>query len=80
MVWPLTRNKVVKKPDNVVTRWRFQRLNFKRLYKAASQDRLTADWLSTGGDLNQELESQLSIVRARARELEQNSNICRRYL
>ena len=51
-----------------------------RSYKAAMQDRTVADWLSAGGDLNQELKSQLSILRARAREAEQNSNIARRFL
>lgn len=51
-----------------------------RAYKAAKQDRLTADWLSGGGDLNQELKSQLPILRLRAREVEQNSNIGQRFL
>ncbi len=51
-----------------------------RAWKAAKQDRLTADWLSAGGDINQELKSQLSIIRKRARELEQNSNLARSFL
>ena len=52
----------------------------KRAFKAANQDRLTADWLSTGGDLNQELRAQLHTLRARARGQEQNSNLARRFL
>ena len=55
-------------------------LRLKRAYQAAKQDRLTADWLSSGADLNQELRSQLPTIRSRARELEQNSNIARSYL
>nr|BDD46285.1 phage portal protein [Gammaproteobacteria bacterium] len=51
-----------------------------RAWKAAKEDRLSADWLSAGGDINQELRSQLAIIRRRARELEQNSNLARRYL
>jgi len=54
-------------------------LRLKRSYQAAKQGRLTADWLSSGSDLNNELKSQLSIIRTRAREQEQNSNIARSY-
>jgi len=50
-----------------------------RAWKAAKTDRLTADWLSGGGDINQELKSQLPIIRLRARELEQNSNLARSF-
>ena len=53
---------------------------FIRAYKGASQDRLTADWLSSGVDINHELRSQLPILRSRARELEQNNNLARRFL
>lgn len=59
-------------------RWR-PFAGFKRLFKAAQQDRLTADWLSGGGDLNLELRSQLPIIRLRSRELEQNSCLARRF-
>lgn len=55
-------------------------LRLSRAYKAAKQDRLTADWLSSGGDINQELKSQLPILRTRACELEQNSNLTRSFL
>ena len=51
-----------------------------RAYKAAQNDRLVADWLSTGGDINQELKTQLPTLRSRSREAEQNSNLAQRYL
>lgn len=66
----VSRGRVIRGP------WR----PLRRAFKAAKQDRLTADWLSGGGDLNQELKSQLPILRSRARELEQNSNLARRFL
>lgn len=56
------------------------RRQMQRAWQAAKNDRLTADWLSHGGDINQELRHQLPILRARARELEQNNNQARRYL
>ena len=52
----------------------------KRAWKAAKNERLLADWLSTGEDLNRELRQQLPVLRTRARELEQNSNAARRFL
>lgn len=58
----------------------FNPLNFLRSYKAAQSDRLVADWLSAGGDINQELKSQLPVLRSRAREAEQNSNMAQRFL
>jgi len=82
MQWPaaLRRTKPKEETTIVVSRGRWRGLKMSRLFKAAKQDRLTADWLSAGGDINQELKSQLSILRARSRELEQNSNVARRYL
>ena len=82
MQWPaaLRRTKPKEETTIVVSRGRWRGLNMSRLFKAAKQDRLTADWLSFGGDINQELKSQLSTLRVRARELEQNSNIARRFL
>lgn len=63
-----------------IVRNRFRPFGLSRAWKAATQDRLTADWLSAGSDINQELKSQLDIIRRRARELEQNSNLARSFL
>lgn len=51
-----------------------------RAWEAARHDRLTADWLSSGDDINQELRSQLHRIRNRAREQEQNGEHARRFL
>ena len=61
-------------------RYSLTRRLMRRAFKAANKDRLTADWLSSGGDINQELRAQLHILRARARSQEQNSNMARRFL
>lgn len=52
----------------------------RRAFQAAKRDRLSADWLSSGEDINLELRHALQIIRSRARELEQNSNTARRFL
>lgn len=57
--------------------WRVLR---KRAFKAAWQDRTTADWLMGGRDINEELRAQLETIRNRARELEQNGDHARRFL
>lgn len=56
------------------------RKSLARAWKAAKHDRLLADWLSAGDDLNQEMRHSLPVLRTRARELEQNSNAARRFL
>lgn len=60
-------------------RRRLRPFGLARAWKAAKKDRLTADWLSVGGDINQELKSQLATIRMRARELEQNSDLARSF-
>jgi len=70
--------KVASTPRNL--RYSLPHRLVKRAFKAANRDRLTADWLSAGGDINQELKTQLHILRARARSQEQNSNLARRFL
>lgn len=52
----------------------------KRSFQAAQQDRLTADWILGGDDINEELKRQLPIMVKRARELEQNGDHARRFL
>lgn len=51
-----------------------------RRYDAGKVDRLTADWLSATMSANREINDSLETIRNRARELEQNDDIARRYL
>jgi len=69
--------------------WRWRRrpagaavslLTWARGWQAAKQGRLFADWGGATGRINDELRQQLKILRNRARELEQNSDLARRYL
>jgi lambda family phage portal protein len=82
MSWLSKFKRTEESPAQAVpsVRPRWQPFRLARAWKAAKQDRLTADWLSNGGDINQELKSQLSIIRMRAREQEQNSNLARSFL
>lgn len=60
-----------------------RRLSFRPLFRAweaALRGRLNSDWRLGGGNINQELRSQLPIVREKARWLEHNSAIARSYL
>lgn len=52
----------------------------KRKFNAAKTDRLFSDWQVTSRPLNEELRYALDILRNRARDLEQNSEIARRFL
>lgn len=52
----------------------------KRKFNAAKTDRLFSDWQVTSKPLNEELRYALDILRNRARDLEQNSEIARRFL
>lgn len=51
-----------------------------RQWMAAKSSRLFSDWTIAADDINQELEAALTPVRQRARELEQNNDLARRYL
>ena len=51
-----------------------------RAFQAATASRLTADWPLFSGDINQELRHALPVLRARGRDLEQNTAHGRRYL
>ena len=51
-----------------------------RGWQAAKAGRLFSDWRGTSTSINEELRGQLSALRARARELEQNSDLARRFL
>ncbi len=51
-----------------------------RQWLAAKSSRLFADWTIPADDINKELEQALTPVRQRARELEQNNDLARRYL
>lgn len=44
-----------------------------RRFDAANIDRLTASWLASGAAIDQELRGQLDLLRARSRDLHQNS-------
>lgn len=52
----------------------------KRKLNAAKTDRLFSDWQVTSRPINEELRYALDIVRNRSRDLEQNSEIARRFL
>ena len=52
----------------------------RNIFAAAMQNRLTADWSATINTPNYELQGALPILRARARDLERNSPMVRRYL
>lgn len=67
---PRPTAKVIRGP------WRVLR----RAFEGARTDRTTADWLSTGRDINEELRTQLEKLRNRSRELEQNGDHARRFL
>lgn len=51
-----------------------------RRYDAARIDRLTADWVFGHMSSNEEIKGGIETVRNRARELERNDNLARKYL
>lgn len=51
-----------------------------RRYAAAKIDRLTADWVFSHRKASDEIREGLPVIRSRARELEENDAIARRYL
>lgn len=52
----------------------------RRAYDAGKINRLFADWMTTGHAANVDIKQALVTSRNRARDLEQNDDICRRYL
>jgi lambda family phage portal protein len=56
------------------------RTQTQRMWDAARIDRLTQDWVFSHQSINKELQGGLVTIRARARSMEQNENIARRYL
>lgn len=57
-----------------------KRASASRAYSAASVDRLTSDWVFGPLSANEEVRQGLEIVRQRARELERNSPLARKFL
>lgn len=51
-----------------------------RRFAAARLDRLTADWVATAQSINQELRSDLDHLRARGRDLANNSDYARKFI
>ena len=57
-----------------------RRDEYQRQWIGAKSSRLFADWTIPADDINDELERAIAPVRGRARELEQNNDLARRYL
>lgn len=51
-----------------------------RAFHAARLDRLSADWLTTGASINQELRGDLDRLRARGRDLANNNDYARKFV
>ena len=51
-----------------------------RRFQAARIDRLTADWLASIQSLNEELRSDLNLLRSRGRDLVQNNDYAEKFV